>query len=161
MQRLHTGHEIFDKHYSVYTTDVQEASLILSYHMLDHIVVIGKKLDREIVFSFVAGKCYIAVPFEENLEPPKKDCVTKKRSSNISLPSCWYIQYHQLAGTAAVGLNPKLHDRFENCALFLGQSTYCDHGYSQQQQPADESKTNAESEPGNNLSQEEIFHGGL
>ena len=73
VQRLHTGHEIFDKYYSVYTTDVQEASLILSYHMLDHIVVIREKLDREIVFSFVAGKCYIAVPFEENLlEPPKK-----------------------------------------------------------------------------------------
>ena len=73
VQRVKTGHDRFDRYYSVYTTDVQEASLILSYHMMDHIVLIREKLDREIVFSFVAGKCYIAVPFEENLlEPPRK-----------------------------------------------------------------------------------------
>ncbi len=73
VHRMKINHENFNKHYSVYTTNADEASLILSYNMMDHMLVIKKKLEKDIVFSFVAGKCYIAVPFEENLlEPSKK-----------------------------------------------------------------------------------------
>jgi hypothetical protein len=51
--------------------------------MLDHILLIREKLQREIVFSFVKGKCYIAVPFEENLlEPPKKGVRDKQEIKN-------------------------------------------------------------------------------
>ena len=47
--------------------------MILSYHMMDHMLAIKNKLEKDIVFSFVAGKCYIALPFEENLlEPTSK-----------------------------------------------------------------------------------------
>ena len=35
--------------------------------MLDHMLLIKTKLEKDIVFSFVRGRCYIAVPFEENL----------------------------------------------------------------------------------------------
>ncbi len=73
VHRMKINHGNFNKHYSVYTTNADEASLILSYNMMDHMLVIKKKLEKDIVFSFVAGKCYIAVPFEENLlEPSKK-----------------------------------------------------------------------------------------
>ncbi len=86
VQKVRTGNERFDKYYSVYTTDVNEASLILSYHMMDHILLIREKLDREIVFSFVAGKCYIAVPFDENLlEPPKRGIRDKEEIKNYFL----------------------------------------------------------------------------
>ncbi len=86
VQRVNTGHASFDKHYSVYTSNTDEASLILSYHMMDHILLIKEKLERDIVFSFVAGKCYIAVPFEENLlEPPKKGLRDKEEIKNYFL----------------------------------------------------------------------------
>jgi len=73
VRKMKVNHEDFNKQYSVYTTNANEASLILSYHMMDHMLVIKNKLEKDIVFSFVAGKCYIAVPFEENLlEPTSK-----------------------------------------------------------------------------------------
>lgn len=83
VQRMKVTHESFNKHYSVYTTNASEASLILSYNMLDHMLLIKEKLDRDIVFSFVRGKCYIAVPFEENLlEPAKKGVRDKQEIKN-------------------------------------------------------------------------------
>ncbi|HAO45897.1 MAG TPA: DUF3137 domain-containing protein [Ferruginibacter sp.] len=86
VQRVNTGHEAFNRYYSVYTTSVEEASLILSYHMMDHILLIREKLDREMVLSFVNGKCYIAVPFEENLlEPPRKGLRDKEEIKDYFL----------------------------------------------------------------------------
>jgi len=83
VQRMKVPHEKFNKHYSVYTTNAGEASLILSYNMLDHMLLIKEKLDKDIVFSFVRGKCYIAVPFEENLlEPTKKGVRDKQEIKN-------------------------------------------------------------------------------
>ena len=65
---------------------MEEASLILSYHMMDHILLIREKLDREMVLSFVNGKCYIAVPFEENLlEPPRKGLRDKEEIKDYFL----------------------------------------------------------------------------
>ena len=86
VQKVNTGHEAFSKHYTVYTSNVDEASLILSYNMMDHILLIKEKLGKDIVFSFVAGKCYIAVPFEENLlEPPKNGLRDKEEIKNYFL----------------------------------------------------------------------------
>ncbi|MEO6253794.1 MAG: DUF3137 domain-containing protein [Ferruginibacter sp.] len=83
VQRLNINHAGFSKHFTVYTTNPAEASLILSYHMPDHMLVIKEKLDRDIVFSFVKGKCYIAVPFDENLlEPTKKGARDKQEIKN-------------------------------------------------------------------------------
>jgi hypothetical protein len=51
--------------------------------MPDHMQVIKEKLQRDIVFSFVRGKCYIAVPFEENLlEPTSKGARDKQEIKN-------------------------------------------------------------------------------
>lgn len=83
LQKMKISHEIFNKQYSVYTTNPAESSLILSYNMMDHMLLIKEKLDRDIVFSFVRGKCYIAVPFEENLlEPTKKGVRDKQEIKN-------------------------------------------------------------------------------
>lgn len=83
VQRMKIPHENFDKQYSVYTTNASEASLILSYHMMDHMLLIKEKLQKDIVFSFVAGKCYIAIPFDENLlEPSKKGAKDKEEIKN-------------------------------------------------------------------------------
>jgi hypothetical protein len=83
VQRLNVNHAAFSKAFTVYTTNPAEASLILSYHMPDHMLVIKEKLQRDIVFSFVRGKCYIAVPFEENLlEPTKKGARDKQEIKN-------------------------------------------------------------------------------
>jgi hypothetical protein len=78
VQKMRIEHEKFNRHYSVYTTNIYEASLILSYSMLDHMVLIKEKLAKDIVFSFVAGKCYIAVPFDENLLEPSSKGVRDK-----------------------------------------------------------------------------------
>ncbi|HEX2684583.1 MAG TPA: DUF3137 domain-containing protein, partial [Ferruginibacter sp.] len=83
VQRVNVNHAAFSKYFTVYTTDPDEASLIFSYHMPDHMLVIREKLDREIVFSFVKGKCYIAVPFDENLlEPSNKGARDKQEIKN-------------------------------------------------------------------------------
>lgn len=83
VQKMKINHEAFNKQYSVYTTNADEASLILSYNMMDHILLIKEKLKKDIVFSFVAGKCYIAVPFDENLlEPSKKGVRDKEEIRN-------------------------------------------------------------------------------
>ncbi len=83
VMRMKVDHEKFDKNYSVYTTNPNQASLILSYNMMDHMLLIKEKLEKDISFSFVAGKCYIAVPFEENLlEPTKKGIRDKQEIKN-------------------------------------------------------------------------------
>ena len=79
VHRMNTGHTEFSKHYSVYTTNTEEASLILNSNMLEHILHIKAKLQSDISFSFVRGKCYIAVPFEENLLEPTKAGVRDKQ----------------------------------------------------------------------------------
>lgn len=81
--RMKVDHEKFNKNYSVYTTKPQEASLILSHNMLDQILLIKEKLKRDLSFSFVKGRCYIAVPFDENLlEPTKKGVRDKQEIKN-------------------------------------------------------------------------------
>lgn len=81
--KMKVDNEKFNKHYSVYTTSPDEASLILSYNMMDHMLQIKEKLDKDIVFSFVKGKCFIAVPFDENLlEPTKKGVLDKEEIKN-------------------------------------------------------------------------------
>jgi hypothetical protein len=83
VQKVRVSHEDFNKHFSVYTTNAEEASLILSYNMPDHILRIKEKLQKDISLSFVRGKCYIAIPFEEDLlEPVKKNLRDKQQIKN-------------------------------------------------------------------------------
>lgn len=79
VHKMNVDSAAFNKHYSVYTTNTAEASLILSGNMPEHILRIKEKLQSDISFSFVRGRCYIAVPFEENLLEPTRAGVRDKQ----------------------------------------------------------------------------------
>jgi len=70
---VHTGHAAFDKQYSVYSTDPAEAHALVDADMMEHMLAFRKQIERDVVFSFVAGRCYVAIPVKENLfEPTRK-----------------------------------------------------------------------------------------
>jgi len=79
VQRMAVRNEKFNDHYVVYTNHASQASLILSDSMQEHMLLIKTKLEKEIVFSFVRGRCYIAVPFEENLLEPTRNGLRDKQ----------------------------------------------------------------------------------
>lgn len=68
----------FNKQYRIYATNTHEALSIVDTAMMDHMLQIKERLKKEIVYSFVAGNCYIAVPFEENLLEPSGKGVKDK-----------------------------------------------------------------------------------
>jgi len=61
----------FENYYSVFTTDATEASGIVDGEMMQRILSFTAQIKRNIRFSVVAGMCYVAIPFsQELLEPP-------------------------------------------------------------------------------------------
>jgi hypothetical protein len=62
---------IFEKHYSVFGTDVYEASEILTEEMMACIMDFKAQTGRNFVLSFVSGMCYVAIPFDESLLEPR------------------------------------------------------------------------------------------
>ncbi len=62
---------VFERHYSVYSTDVYEASSLITSEMMQQIVDFKQQIGRELVVSFVAGMCYVAIPFTEGLLEPQ------------------------------------------------------------------------------------------
>lgn len=63
----------FEKYYAVYTTDIYEASSLINAPMMQAIVNFKKQINRDISLSFVAGVCYVSIPFTENLFEPDVD----------------------------------------------------------------------------------------
>jgi Protein of unknown function (DUF3137) len=61
----------FEKHYVVYTTDVNEASYLVNQQIMQAVVQFKTQIAKEISISFVAGIFYAAIPFDENLFEPK------------------------------------------------------------------------------------------
>ena len=59
------GH--FEKCYSVFTTDVYEASSIVTGKMMERIMHFKEQINRDVTLSFVAGICYVAIPFDDPL----------------------------------------------------------------------------------------------
>lgn len=83
LHKYKTHHELFNKAYSVYTTNTSEAASILGGRMPEHMLLLKERLKKDIVFSFVAGRCYVAVPFRENLlEPSRKGVHDKEAIKN-------------------------------------------------------------------------------
>lgn len=73
----------FEKHYVVYTTDVYEASTIVSQELMAAIMNFKRQIERDITLSFVAGVCYVSIPFRENLfEPHRGDPGDKETIKN-------------------------------------------------------------------------------
>jgi len=60
----------FENHYSVYSTDLYEASAIVTAEMMQCIMDLKRQVGRSLVLSFVAGMCYVAIPFNGGLLEP-------------------------------------------------------------------------------------------
>ncbi len=79
VRRFNMGNVAFHQYFSVYGLDASEAACIIDQPMMQHMIRLKKQLQRKIVFSFVAGRCYVAVPIEENLlEPNPRDIADKE-----------------------------------------------------------------------------------
>lgn len=73
----------FEKHFSVYATNTYEATSIVDAQMMQCIMDFKRQINRELVLSFVAGMCYVAIPIKENLlEPQGADPADKKEIQN-------------------------------------------------------------------------------
>jgi prepilin signal peptidase PulO-like enzyme (type II secretory pathway) len=77
--KFNMGDVTFHKYFSVYGLDASEAAYIIDPPMMQHMLRLKAQLHRKIVFSFVAGRCYVAVPIQENLlEPNNRDIADKE-----------------------------------------------------------------------------------
>ncbi|MBL0356758.1 MAG: DUF3137 domain-containing protein [Chitinophagaceae bacterium] len=73
----------FEKHYAVYTTDINEASSLIDAQMMQCIMDFKRQINRDFVLSFVAGMCYVAIPINERLlEPQSGDPADKEEIQN-------------------------------------------------------------------------------
>lgn len=67
---IHTGNALFDEYYSVYSTNPAEAHAIIDSEMMNNLIRFRNQLQRNVVFSVVLGKCYVAIPVKEDLFEP-------------------------------------------------------------------------------------------
>lgn len=77
VQKINTGSPQFDKYYHVYSTYPTEAHTILTADMMQQILSFRQQLKKEISLSFVAGRCYVAIPFNQKLLEPATDLTDK------------------------------------------------------------------------------------
>lgn len=64
------GDEMFDKYFTVCSTNPAEARAILDSDMMYCLLQFRKQIKRRVVFSVVMGKCYVAIPISEDLLEP-------------------------------------------------------------------------------------------
>ena len=62
--------DIFDKYFFVCSTNPAEARKILDSDMMRRLLEFRKQIKRKVVISFVMGRCYVAIPIEEDLLEP-------------------------------------------------------------------------------------------
>ncbi len=60
----------FEKEFAVYSTDQVEARYILSPSMIERIKLIKQKLEKDIYFSFIKNRVYVAIPSETEILVP-------------------------------------------------------------------------------------------
>lgn len=65
----------FDNYFSAYTTYFSQAEEILSYEFRRQLIILRQSLQVNFSISFVAGECFIAIPFDMDLlqPPPNMD----------------------------------------------------------------------------------------
>ncbi|MEP6676270.1 MAG: DUF3137 domain-containing protein [Ferruginibacter sp.] len=71
---------VFNKYFSVCSTNPSEARTILDTEMMQLIVKYRQQLNRRIVCSVVAGHCYVAIPIQENLLEPSDSGLENKEA---------------------------------------------------------------------------------
>jgi Protein of unknown function (DUF3137) len=67
---MQMGDDMFDKYFSVYSTNPAEARTILDDAMMANLLQFRKQIQRKVVFSVVMGHCYVAIPIKEDLFEP-------------------------------------------------------------------------------------------
>jgi hypothetical protein len=67
---MQMGNDLFDKYFSVYSTNPAEARTILDDEMMTNLLQFRKQIQRKVVFSVVMGRCYVAIPISEDLLEP-------------------------------------------------------------------------------------------
>lgn len=70
----------FKNSFSVYSSNFSETDKILTPQLQEKMLLLKQKTGRDIVFSFVAGKCFVAIPMEENLLEPTLKGLQDKES---------------------------------------------------------------------------------
>lgn len=70
VKKFPAGNEWFRKSFSVYSSNFSETEKILTPQLQEKMLMLKQRTGRDIVFSFVAGKCFVAIPMEENLLEP-------------------------------------------------------------------------------------------
>lgn len=76
--KINTGNDGFSMHYSVYSSYPAEAASILSEEMMQGMLNLKKQLKKNISFSFVAGRVYVAIENMEDLLEPVTDLADKE-----------------------------------------------------------------------------------
>lgn len=80
IEKFKTSNLLFNKAYAVYTTNAYEAQRLLAGEMPGHMLLLKERLKKDIVFSFVGGRCYVAIPFAEDLLEPSPNGVSDKEA---------------------------------------------------------------------------------
>lgn len=81
--RLAGSNSAFNNYFSVCTTNASLASMILTPERQQKIAEIQEQLQSLISFSFVGGKCYVAIASAENLLDPSKYEVDDKQQLKL------------------------------------------------------------------------------
>ncbi|MBS1511111.1 MAG: DUF3137 domain-containing protein [Bacteroidetes bacterium] len=71
VSQMRTGDALFDQTYSMYTTMPDDARKIVQSGFTSLLLQLKKQLNRRLHVSIVAGKCYVAVPINEDLFEPE------------------------------------------------------------------------------------------
>lgn len=80
IEKYYAVTESFKNYFSVYSSNFWETQQLLSPALQQKMIQLKERTGRDIVFSFVAGKCFVAVPMEEDLLEPTATGLQDKES---------------------------------------------------------------------------------
>ena len=79
VERYPIEEELFNASFSVYSSNFSDTRRILTPTLQQKMLALKHKTGRDIVFSFVAGKCFVAIPMNEDLlEPTARELQNKE-----------------------------------------------------------------------------------
>lgn len=80
VQKYNQVNEPFKNYFTVYSNNFSETQQILTPELQQNILILKQRINRDIVFSFVDGKCFVAIPMDENLLEPTAKGLQDKES---------------------------------------------------------------------------------
>lgn len=70
VNQVRTGNPLFDQYYTMCTTMPSDAQKIIAAGIPDRLLQLRRQLKRKVLFSVVAGQCYVSIPISEDLLEP-------------------------------------------------------------------------------------------